>query len=255
MVLGPTERFAELVETSGADLPLDEAVLLVAAHAIEGLDVARERRRLDEMAAGVSSRTFDALRDHLVGRLGFAGDVDDYHDPHNSLLPTVLDRRRGIPLTLAVVAMEVGRRCGVAVHGIGMPGHFLVRAADDADRYVDLYSGGSELDEAACREIFERLHPNAPWDPQFLTPAPPIAIVTRMLANLANSYRLAGDRAALQWAIDLRLRLPGASERDRRELALLFGAGGRYADAARLLEGTGRDEDSATAARLRARLN
>lgn len=255
MVLGPTERFAELVTASSPALPLDEAVLLVAAHAIDGLDVEHERLRLDVLASGVRARTVEGLREHLVDRLGFAGDLEDYHDPRNSLLPAVLDRRRGIPLTLAITAMEVGRRCDVHVEGIGMPGHFLVRAGGEPHRYLDLFSGGVELDERGCRALFERLHPGEAWDSSYLTPTGPVAIVTRMLANLANSYRRNGDRRSLQWALDLRHRLPGASERDHRELALLLGAAGRYAEAATLLEATGLEGDDDAAARLRARLN
>lgn len=255
MTEDPTARFAALVAGGDDELPLDEAVLLVAAHALPGLDVDDERARLDEIARGVAAPTVEALRAHLVDDLGFAGDRDTYHDARNSLLPAVLDRRTGIPISLAVVAIEVGRRCGVPLVGVGMPGHFLVRPHDDGTRFLDLFDGGAELDGAACRAIFERLHAGAPWDHRFLDPVGPVAIVSRLLANLANAYRRSGDRHALSWAIDLRLRLPGATERERRELALLLGAAGRYDAAAELLEATGRERDQQSAARLRARLN
>jgi regulator of sirC expression with transglutaminase-like and TPR domain len=250
----PTDRFAALVAESGVDLPLDEAALLVAAHALPGLDVDRERGRLDELAAGLTAPTLDGVRDHLV-RLGFAGDTGDYHDPRNSLLPEVLDRRLGIPLTLAVVALEVGRRRDVPLEGVGMPGHFLLRSAGDDDRFLDLFSGGSVLDRAACRAAFDRLQPGVAWDERFLEPVGPVAILSRMLTNLAASYRRSGDRRSLCWTVDLRLRLPGATERDRRELAVLLGAAGQYAAAADALEATGQARDHEAAARLRARLN
>lgn len=251
----PTRRFATLVDRVDQELPLDEAVLLVAAHALPGLDVHGERTRLDEIARGVQAPTIDALRAHLIDDLGFTGDRATYHDARNSLLPEVLDRRIGIPLTLAVVAIEVGRRCGVPLVGVGMPGHFLVRSADDDDRFIDLFEGGPDLDRAACRTIFERLQAGATWDDRFLDPVGPAAIVSRMLVNLANAYRRSGDRTALCWVIDLRLRLPDATEVDRRELALLLGAAGRYAAAAEVLEATGHERDQRSAARLRARLN
>lgn len=251
----PTSRFAELVARSGHDLPLDEACLLVAAHAMPALDVTAELARLDELAAGVAEPTVAALRAHLVEALGFAGDRLDYHDPRNSLLPQVLDRRRGIPLSLAVVAIEVGRRCGVRVHGIGMPGHFLVRAGDDPARFLDLFDGGTELDRTGCRAIFDRLHPGNPWLDQYLDPVGSVAIVARMLGNLAGAYRRSGDRSALIWALELRRLLPEASDRERRELAVLFGAVGRFRDAAGLLEASGDSRDARAALRMRARLN
>jgi regulator of sirC expression with transglutaminase-like and TPR domain len=193
--------------------------------------------------------------DHLCGELGFAGDQATYHDAQNSLLPAVLDRRLGIPISLAIVAIEVGRRRGVPIVGIGMPGHFLVRAEDRPDEFVDLFSGGRRLDVAGCREVFTRIHATATWDDAFLAPVGPTLITTRVLANLAGAYRRAGDRQGLLWALDLRLRLPGATDRERRELGVLLGASGRFDDGASVLETTGDERDQRSAARLRARLN
>lgn len=255
MIEDATARFEALVVDRGESVPLDDAVLLIAAHARPQLDLAAQRARLDAIAVGVAVPTLDALRSHLIDDLGFGGDHVTYHDARNSLLPEVLDRRVGIPLTLAILAIEVGRRCGVPLEGVGMPGHFLVRAADEPDRYLDLFDGGVDLDAEGCRAIFHRLHAGQAWDDRFLDPVGPLPMVTRMLANLANAYRRSGDRRGLSWALDLRLRLPGATGQERRELALLLGAVGRYDAAAALLEDTGLDRDQQAAARLRARLN
>jgi regulator of sirC expression with transglutaminase-like and TPR domain len=251
----PTSRFAELVARTGDDLPLDESCLLVAAHALPALDLEAECKRLDELAAGLPVPTLDALRRHLVVSLGFAGDQEAYHDPRNSLLPQVIDRRLGIPLSLAIVAIEVGRRGGVPLHGIGMPGHFLLRAVDDEDRFLDLFNGGIELDRAGCRAVFDRLHPSTPWADRYLDPVGPVAMVARMLGNLSGAYRRNGDRAGLIWSLELRRLLPDVSERERRELAVLLGAVGRYDEAAELLEATGDERDARAALRMRARLN
>src|SRR3546814_4479768 len=94
--------------------------------------------RLDALAAGVAEPTVEALTAHLFGVEAFAGDTDSYFDPRNSLLSDVLDRRLGIPITLAVVAIEVGRRCGVPLVGIGMPGHFLVRSEEHTSELQSL---------------------------------------------------------------------------------------------------------------------
>ncbi len=251
----PTARFAALVGGPPDELPLDEAVLLIAAHARPELDLDAERARLEVLAAGVRAPSVDALRDHLVDELGFAGDTDTYHDARNSLLPDVLDRRRGIPLTLAIVAIEVGRRCGVPLEGIGMPGHFLLRGADDPDRFLDLFSGGGFLGRSQCRAIFQRLHARGSWDDRFLDSVGPMAMVSRMLTNLVESYRRAGDHRGLSWAVGLRVQLPEATAHDRRELALLLGAAGRYDAAADVLDSSDDEADQHTVARLRARLN
>jgi regulator of sirC expression with transglutaminase-like and TPR domain len=251
----PTTRFVALATRADDPWPLDLALLLVAAHAQPGLDPVVEQGRLDDLAEGVPEPTFDGVRRHLFVELGFAGDRATYHDPRNSFLPDVLDRRLGIPISLAVLMLEVGRRVGVGVDGIGLPGHFVVRSSSDPDRYVDAYDGGRELDADGCRRLVELVAPGVPWDDAYLLPASPRDIVTRVLANLAGSYRRAGDRHALCWVLGLRLALPGASAQERRELGLLLGASGRFDEGAAVLEASPQDRDQAAAARLRARLN
>lgn len=250
----PTDRFTALLARDGG-FDLDEACLLVAAHACRDLDVDAELVRLDALAAGFTGEDLPALAHHLCDVLGFAGDRDDYHDPRNSLLNEVLDRRRGIPISLAILAMEVGRRRGIPVEGIGMPGHFLVRDAREPDVFVDLFDGGTALDRDDCHGVFARLHPRARWSDAFLQPVDATAVVTRVLNNLASSYRRTGERAALAWTLALRLALPGATARERRELAVLLGAIGRFAEGAEVLEAAGTDADRQAALRLRSRLN
>jgi regulator of sirC expression with transglutaminase-like and TPR domain len=249
------EAFAALVHPDRAVVPLDEACLAVARQALPDLDDATELGRLDELAAGVTGSSIDAVVAHLVDDLGFAGDRATYHDARNSLLPAVLDRRLGIPLTLSVVAIEVGRRCDVAIEGVGMPGHFLVRATGRADRFLDVYGDGRVLDAAACEGIFHGLHPRAPWEPSYLDPVGPRAIVARLLGNLAGAHRRSGDKAGLAWALRLRLALPGAGEQEHRELAVLLGSMGRFGEGAEVLEALGTERDLEAAERLRARLN
>lgn len=254
MSADPTDRFTALVARPGG-FPLDEACLLVAAHAHPELDVDDELARLDALAAGFAGHDLADLSHHLCDELGFAGDRSDYHDPRNSLLNDVLDRRLGIPISLAIVAMEVGRRRGIPVEGIGMPGHFLVRDGNAPDVYVDLFEGGRVLDPDACRAVFSHLHPKARWSEGFLAPVASAAVVTRVLNNLANAYRRTGERGSVAWVLALRLALPGATARERRELAVLLGAIGRYAEGADVLEAAGTDADRVAAQRLRARLN
>jgi regulator of sirC expression with transglutaminase-like and TPR domain len=251
----PTARFAALTASADPRLPLDEALLLIAAHASPDLDLAAVRAQLDAIALGVRPATFSSLRAHLFDDLGFTGDGDTYYDARNSLLPDVLERRLGIPITLAVVAMEVGRRCAVDVQGIGMPGHFVVRSGTEPHRFLDPFDGGRELDASGCRAIFDRVAPGVPWDDRYLEPTSGMAIVARVLANLAGAYRRAGDRRSLCWTLQLRLVLPDATDQERRELGVLLGASGRFDEGAAVLEVSEDDRDQEAAARLRARLN
>jgi regulator of sirC expression with transglutaminase-like and TPR domain len=255
MVDDPTARFAALVADLDAPLPIDEGLVLIAAHADADVDVAAELGRLDALGAAVEEPSVAALLDLLFDRLGFAGDRTSYYAAENSLLPAVLDRRRGIPLSLSLLTIEVARRAGIAIEGIGMPGHYLVRPVAAPEQFLDVYDGGRALDATGCRARFEELHADVPWDDRYLRPDVPWRQLARTLQNLAGAYRRSRDRAALTWTLRLRHLLPGLSDRDRRELGVLLGAEGRYGEAAAVLEGSGAAVDAAAAQRLRARLN
>jgi regulator of sirC expression with transglutaminase-like and TPR domain len=233
--MDPTSRFTELVRGPEDALPLDEAALLLAAHARPGLDLAAELAKLDELAAGVREPTLEAWRNHLFVELGFSGNVRRYYDPANSFLSDVVRRRKGLPITLSVLGIEVGRRVGLRFEGVGMPGHFLLR--HDPDTYVDPFDGGRILDRAGCIVRFHALHgERTPFQPAYLDTVGPLAILDRMLNNLKSVYTGRGDIAALAWVFDLRMALPGASPLERRDRARVWGAIGRFVEAAEELE-------------------
>jgi regulator of sirC expression with transglutaminase-like and TPR domain len=258
----PTERFARLVQGQEGDLPLDEAAILLAAHGEPGLDVDAQLARLDGLASQVDQPSADAVVALLFAELGLRGNREDYSDPRNSFLDQVLDRRLGIPISLAVLMMEVGRRVGLRFEGIGMPGHFLVRS-DDV--FLDPYHGGQMLDVEGCQALFHRLHgPAAPFSPALLTPNGPRAILARMLANLRHSYAARRDTAALAWVLRLRVAIPGVPQTELADLAQVLVSMGRFAEAAAALDqladsGELSEEDAATirgqALAWRARLN
>jgi regulator of sirC expression with transglutaminase-like and TPR domain len=258
--MDPTTRFTELVQGPPDELALDEAALLIAAHARPDLDVAAELSQLDRLAAGIPDRTLDEWRRHLFVDLGFSGDVASYYDPSNSFLDQVVRRRRGLPITLSVLGMEVGRRVGLRFEGVGLPGHFLLRHG--AGAYVDPFDGGRVLDRAGCVERFRAVNgARAPFLPSYLDPVSPHAILARMLNNLKSVYAGRGDVAALSWVYDLRAALPGTSPGEAREWAEVLGATGRFIEGAERLEELAEDlpdeEESllAEARALRARLN
>ena len=258
-----TERFAELVSRPEAEIELDEAALLLAAHARPDLDVAHELRRLDALAAGCAAPTLDALCRYLFVELGFRGDSRNYYDPRNSYLDQVVSRRLGIPITLSILAMVVGSRLGVPLDGVGMPGHFLLRDRVDPDLFVDPFGGGTQFDARGCEAMFHALHgPTAPFDPVFLEPVGPRVVLGRMLANLRSVFSSNGDRASLLWVLQLRTVLPGAPAEDRADLAAGLALLGRFGDAAAEydaaadgLGGSLGEEMRRSATRLRARLN
>jgi len=257
------ERFGEVVARPEGQLPLDEAALLVAARFRPDLDLPAELGRLDELAGTCPAPTLDALVAHLFGDLGFAGNRADYYDPRNSYLDQVVTRRVGIPISLAVLTLTVGRRLDVPLVGVGMPGHFLLRDQVDHDLYVDPFRGGRLLDSQGCAAVFHAVHgADAAFHPAYLAPVGPRSILTRMLANLRTIFTSRGERASVVAVLELHNRLPDSSGEDRGELAAALAASGRFGDAARqydqaadLLGGSLGAEFRRNADRLRARLN
>lgn len=257
--MDPTAGFAELVQGPEAALALDRAALLIAAHAQPELDVDAEVSALDELAAGCPEPTFEGWRRYLFEDLGFTGNVERYYDPANSFLNVVRQRRTGLPIALSVLGMEVGRRIGVPIAGVGMPGHFLLRGSGG---WVDPFLGGRLLDRAGCEERFRAVNgDDTPFLAAYLEPTGPRAILARMLMNLRGIYASRGDIEALTWVYELRLAIPGTSQLERAELARVLGSTGQFVDAAESLEELAEtlpeaaDSLRAEAQALRARLN
>lgn len=232
-----SERFAALMARPEGSVELDEMALLIAAHARRGLDVEQERSRLDLLAEGCRTPTLDGLRTRLFVDEGFAGDRLTYHDPRNSYLDEVVRRRRGIPISLAVLAISVGRRLGVPLQGVGMPGHFLVGDKVDGDVFLDGFNGGVLLDTAGCERLFRSLQgTDTPFHPSYLRPVGAHAIAARMLANLRAIFASRRDVANLVWVLRLRGAVPGVPVVERAELASALTAAGDFGGAARVLE-------------------
>src|SRR5438309_2970808 len=152
--------FAALAGRRSDEIPLAEAALLIAAEEYPDLDVGVYLARIDALADEVREEVDNAedartagtaLTAFLYEREAFRGNPDDYYDPRNSFLNEVLDRRRGIPITLSILYIEVAARLGLAVRGIGLPGHFLVKLAD-AGTYVDPFTGQVDLCESDCAD-------------------------------------------------------------------------------------------------------
>jgi regulator of sirC expression with transglutaminase-like and TPR domain len=215
---GAARRFTATVAAAPADVRLDVAALCIAAHAHPGLDIDDWCRRLDDLAGECPAPTFAALRAHLFERGRFTGNRSDYSDPENSFLDSVIARRTGIPITLSVLMIEAGRRIGVDVRGVGMPGHFLVQDTAQDAVWCDPFHGGARYDAEGCRRLFAQLHGSATaFRAEYLAPSSPHQILARMLANLEHG-RLAEEPDQLDWMCELHLALPDLDEGERARL-------------------------------------
>lgn len=224
--------FSHLVGRADADIELAEAALLVGAMDKPDLDlaryvdmldrlghVARLRRGDDRLPDGGASRVVRFLFEEL----GFKGNTERYYEPRNSFLDEVLDRRTGLPITLAIVLLEVGARAGVPLEGVSFPGHFLVRApGTHGPTFIDPFVG-RVLGRADLRELHERTAgKDEDPGPALLAPCGKRAILARLLGNLRGVYASQGDDARLRLVLE-RLMLVAPTKDGLAELARLGG--------------------------------
>ncbi|MEM8618266.1 MAG: transglutaminase-like domain-containing protein [Actinomycetota bacterium] len=215
--MGPT-AFAALMGDGSADPALDEAAIAVAAALQPGLDPIEWLAALDALAGSCPTPTPEGVARHLCDQLGFVGDTGDYGSWRNSCLDQVIVRRRGIPITLAVVMIEVARRVGVELHGIGMPAHFLVGTAD-GQRFFDPFKGSATIERAAVPELFARVTGGrASWSETFLAPTPPRHIVIRILNNLRTGLIARDDAVRLGIVMQLRAVMPELASDEADEI-------------------------------------
>jgi regulator of sirC expression with transglutaminase-like and TPR domain len=191
------QAFADLVRAAEPEIDLAAGALMIAAIEHPGLDPIPSLRRLDELAArsGASTvgdplKALHRLREFLFEEEGFRGNARDYYDPRNSCLNDVLEQRLGIPITLSLLTMEVGRRTGLRIAGVGLPGHFVVRADIGSEPVLlDPFDAGAVLTHERAAALVAR----APGrrirlTDQHLAPVTKRQILTRMLMNLRSIY-------------------------------------------------------------------
>ena len=214
------------------DLDLTRAALMIARTEHPHLDVERYAARMDELAGRVEAlisdlhpqRTIAALNRVLFEDLGMRGNREDYYDPRNSFLNDVLDRGLGIPITLSIVYMEVARRVGFSLAGIGMPGHFLLthRGREAGEILIDCFNRGDILSHQDCQSRLDEIYSGEmTLRPEFLHPISRRQILMRMLNNLKTVYLSTRNfRKALPIA-DLILVIYPRSSDDVKQRALL----------------------------------
>jgi len=198
----PTERWRRIAAAPDDQIDLAEAALVIAAGEYGDLDVDAYLGTIDELAARLRRRlrqdippteTIIALNRYLFEELGFAGNTAEYYDPRNSFLNDVIDRKLGIPITLAVVYIEIGRRVGLALDGVSFPGHFLVKCTvRDGTIVLDPYAGGVSLSLEELQQRIGALQNGVEPPPDavknMIVAAGKKEILARMLRNLKGIY-------------------------------------------------------------------
>ncbi|MEY3015441.1 MAG: hypothetical protein RIT45_4176 [Pseudomonadota bacterium] len=169
-------------------------------------------------APGCPDRASRALRRVLVEEGELRGDAETYDAPENSLVTRVIERRRGQPILVSSIWLEVGRRAGVAVEGVGLPGHFVARVGGEAGRLVDPFSGGDVLSVRQCARIVHTVSGGSlPWDDAYLAPVSARQMAERVLRNLIRARRCCRDVVPLYRAV----RLYAGLRSDDAEAALV----------------------------------
>ncbi len=239
-------RFAALLQRP--EIPLDEAALAIAAEEYPALDAGPTLARLDALATEVATRVGDlrpplkvlqtmraVFREH-----GYRGNEDDYYDPRNSFLNEVLDRKLGIPITLSILTIEVARRLGVRLLGVGFPGHFLVKCPIQpglgGEVFIDAFNGWELLGADECTARFRAVLHGRPFDPSLLDPVDSRHILTRLLHNLKRIYGERGDDVRTLWVVDRLLQITPDDLEERRDRGLVSARLGGTAAAVRDLE-------------------
>ena len=230
-----TDAFAALVGQDIEDERIDlvRAALSIARTEYPYLDIEKYVQRVDALArrvgeripeAGDAAQTIGAVNHVLFVEEGFRGNREDYYDPRNSFLNDVLERKLGIPISLAVVYMEVARRVGFPLFGVGMPGHFLLKHYDVEGRQVliDCFEGGHILSDRDCQQRLDEIYSGQlPLQPDFLLAVSRRQILTRILNNLKTVYLSTRNFKKALPLVDLVLVIYPRSPEDVKQRALL----------------------------------
>lgn len=227
------EAFSVFVgpEVEDERIDLIRASLVIARTEYSDLDIESYALRVEELARRVASltpdlqpqRTLMALNHVLFGELKLRGNREDYYDPRNSFLNDVFDRGLGIPITLSIVYMEVARRVGFSLSGVGMPGHFLLKHySEGQEMLIDCFNRGDVLSRKDCQSRLDEIYSGEmKLRPEFLHPISRRQILTRMLNNLKTVYLSTRNFRKALAISDLILVIHPHSAEDVKQRALL----------------------------------
>jgi regulator of sirC expression with transglutaminase-like and TPR domain len=228
-------------------IDLERAAFYIAQEAYPELDVEEYVALLDTMADEVRDRlpvedyplrTLKVLNDYLYQELGFKGNQTDYYNPQNSFLNDVLDRRTGIPITLALVYLSLAQRIAFPMEGIALPGHFLIRPVQsEMAIFVDAFNQGEILFEQDCETLLHKMFGDRiAMREQFLAPATNRQFLARMLTNLKATYASSGDVAGVLAAVERILMLYPDAPIELRDRGIILFRLSRWMEARQDLE-------------------
>ena len=231
-VLSIQDDLGRLFQQPDEQIDLGRATLLLARTEYPDLRMDAEVARLDALAAKAApyvnsqpdaAGRVHAFRSFLADVCGFHGNEQEYYDPKNSFLNHVLDRRTGIPITLSVVYMEVGRRLGMPLYGVGLPGHFLVKYQDPRDVFfLDPFHNGRTVTSDDCREIVTRMYQGQiEFQEEFLNAVDKRYIVLRMLNNLRSIYLHQQQLRKALTVVEMVLAISPGSSEDLKQRGLI----------------------------------
>jgi len=240
------EQFADSFQVPDDEIDLGRAALLIAAIENPSLEIDRQLGLLDSLAAAASRRLgadssphycINTLSDYLFEEVGFKGNDEDYYDPRNSFLDEVLSRRLGIPITLSLICIEVGKRLCIPLVGVGMPGHFLIMHREDQSLIIDPFRRGILLSEEECADSLRQVvGPNTPWKHEYLSPVSKRELIARMLRNLKGIYLNQKDYLRALRVLDRLVLIEPRTLQERRDRGVVHYQLRNYADALEDLE-------------------
>ena len=234
------EKFFDLATMPSDQIELDRSALLIASIFDTKLDVDQELTNLDSMAKVAKRRVsspdnhltaVNNLSEYLFDELGFSGNTKVYYDLKNSLLHEVLSSRRGIPITLSLIYIEIGRRLGIPLTGIGMPGHFLVGHRDVPGLFIDPFNKGILLNEAECTERMMQVTDGMYWDPKHLLPISQKGFISRIVRNIKMSLISTQDYSGALKMIDWLIQVDPEIGHERLDRGLVNYHLERYSEA------------------------
>lgn len=225
------DRLKTIARRPDDDLDLTEAAILIGLTEEPGAELEEVQRELAALGARARARVpaqgpalarLRRLSAFLFDEEGFAGNEGDYYEVANSCIHRVVERRLGIPITLSIVLIEVGRHVGLSLAGVGFPTHFLVTLEEGPPVFVDAFHHGHILGYEECRALFEAaVGGRVPFDERYLRPASTRYILTRMLQNLKVVHLRDGSTERAIRALDQILALSPEALEARRERGLL----------------------------------
>jgi regulator of sirC expression with transglutaminase-like and TPR domain len=241
------QRFYQEIHQPDEAIDLARAALYIAQEEYPPLDPEEYLNALDVMAAEVEERlpperyplrVIQALNRYLYEDLGYVGNAAQYYDPRNSYLNDVMERRRGIPITLSLVYLEVAKRVGFPMAGVGMPGHFLIRpTVADMDILIDPFHQGAVMFAEDCQERLSQVYGRSvELRPEFLQPVSNRQFLARMLTNLKMIYLNQEDLPRSLSMVERILMLFPDAPQEQRDRGILYYHLGRWPEASLDLE-------------------